>query len=251
MCRTERALLRRFSSLQFGLAMTFLQNHPLGNGLPSGLFQQVDRFIITTLRIPNTRTGPLPPLPPVPPPASPRGDADSKSAVEGDVDNLIDLLMKEALAPVNPEMRAHVQKISHGVYRVSVPSPTSNAPPVDTSSVARIAQISQQSSAAGAKTSTPGATQGVLPFGLGRPAPPVTPAKPDPQALISKRVEAATRAADVAKQVLRRQIDFQDEEKLRKLLIKGLKHDQQWSAAYQDQKETCSLRVMTEQVSAG
>lgn len=42
-----------------------------------------------------------------------------------------------------------------------------------------------------------------------------------------------------------------DEEKLRKLLIKGLKHDQQWSAAYQDQKETCSLRVMTEQVSAG
>ena len=78
MCRTERALLRRFSSLQFGLAMTFLQNHPLGNGLPSGLFQQVDRFIITTLRIPNTRTGPLPPLPPVPPPASPRGTCHPK-----------------------------------------------------------------------------------------------------------------------------------------------------------------------------
>ncbi|CAK9058337.1 unnamed protein product [Durusdinium trenchii] len=265
----------------------FLPRHSLSRETLLSLLQRTGRWLEVDVQNGArlaASTGPLPPLPPVPPPASPRGDADSKSAVEGDVDNLIDLLMKEALAPVNPEMRAHVQKISHGVYRVSgkevtlhtisgnlyvyrigdsvqhkpvkmllieegllapdeeksgVPSPTSNAPPVDTSSVARIAQISQQSSAAGAKTSTPGATQGVLPFGLGRPAPPVTPAKPDPQALISKRVEAATRAADVAKQVLRRQIDFQDEEKLRKLLIKGLKHDQQWSAAYQ---EYCSMR---------
>lgn len=227
-------------------------------------------------------SGGLPPLPPPPGAASPKGDLPSAESPEGDVDNLIDLLMKEALTPLSPDMRSMVQKIGHGVYRVSgkevtlhtisgnlyayrigdsvqhkpvktllieeglmapeeerTGAPASNAPPVDTSSVARIAQISQQTSAMGAKTA--GSSVGTLPFGLGRPVPPVvTPLPaPDPKALISKRVEAATRAADVAKQVLRRQIDFEDEEKLRKLLLKGLKYDKQWSAAYQ---EYCVLR---------
>ncbi|CAE7672404.1 unnamed protein product [Symbiodinium pilosum] len=45
--------------------------------------------------------------------------------------------------------------------------------------------------------------------------------------------QAATRAADVAKQVLRRQIDDEDEVKLRKLLIKGLKHERGWAVAFQ------------------
>ena len=31
------------------------------------------------------------------------------------MDNLVDLLMKEALAFVSPEMRARVQKVSHGL----------------------------------------------------------------------------------------------------------------------------------------
>ena len=154
------------------------------------------------------------------------------------MDNLIDLLMQEALSGCSAEMRARVQNSSHGVYRVNgkectlhtisgqlyvyrmensvehkpvktllveegllAPDGVSSA--VDTSSVARIAQIGQQSSSVGAMTS--GAAPSVLPFGLGRPMPP----KQRPQELLSKRVEAATRAADVAKQVLRRQIDFE------------------------------------------
>ncbi|CAE7275021.1 unnamed protein product [Symbiodinium sp. CCMP2592] len=239
-----------------------------------------------SLQMLTQKPAPLPP-PPLPPPAlpSPTSDGESQrspgpSPVDesGEVDNLIDLLMNEALAPVNPEMRNLVQKVSHGVYRISgkevtlhtvsgalyvyrigdsikytpiksllieeglVPSEEvagsrqGSAPPVDTSSVARVAQISQQTASLGAKIAAPGAQKGLLPFGLGRPVTPlvISVPKADPQALISKRVEAATRAADVAKQVLRRQIDFEDEAKIRKLLIKGLKHEPDWAVAFQD-----------------
>eukprot|EP00435_Cladocopium_sp_Y103_P071868 s317_g38.t1 len=62
-------------------------------------------------------SGGLPPLPPLPPPppgaASPKGDSTAESP-EGDVDNLIDLLMKEALTPLSSDMRSMVQKIGHG-----------------------------------------------------------------------------------------------------------------------------------------
>eukprot|EP00434_Breviolum_minutum_P004134 symbB.v1.2.003644.t1/scaffold203.1/size271217/36 len=272
----------------------YLPPHCLSRDTLLGLLRRTGRWLEVDMqrgcaRLAAASAG-LPPLPPLPPPppvagtASPKGDAVPESSPEGDVDNLIDLLMKEACSPLSSDMRNMVQKISHGVYRVSGKEVTlhtisgnlyvyrigdsvqhkpvkmllieegllapeeepgtaaTSAPPVDTSSVARIAQISQQTSAMGAKTATTlGSSQGSLPFGLGRPVPPVVMPvpKPDPQALISKRVEAATRAADVAKQVLRRQIDFEDEEKLRKLLLKGLKCDKQWQTAYQ---EYCTLR---------
>merc|ERR1712137_943276 len=56
--------------------------------------------------------------------------------------------------------------------------------------------------------------------------------KLDPQALMSKRVEAATQAMAVSKMVARRTVNFDDERLMRKLISKGLKHDKQWEAAY-------------------
>merc|ERR1711994_622866 len=61
----------------------------------------------------------------------------------------------------------------------------------------------------------------------------------DPQALMSKRVEAATKAMDVSKQIVRRSVNFDDDKLLRKLLSKGLKHDESWLASYE---EYCTAR---------
>ncbi|CAJ1395640.1 unnamed protein product [Effrenium voratum] len=247
---------------------SFFPRHCLSRETLLGLLKRTGRWLEVDMQN-GARLSLSEALPP-PPPATGEPNATS----EGDVDNLIDLLMKEALAPVNPEMRARVQKLNHGVYRVSgkevtlhtfsgqlyvyrigdsvqhkpvktllveeglLPPeegpPPANPPQVDTSSVVRIAQISQLASA-GAKPGLAADRGSVLPFGLGRPQPP----KQDPHALISKRIEAASAAAEIAKQVLRRQIDFEDEEKLRKLLIKGCKYDQDWLKAYQ---EYCSRR---------
>jgi hypothetical protein len=190
-----------------------------------------------------------------------------------EVDNLVDLLLNEALAPVSSEIRAKISKLGHGIYRFGekevtlhtsngrlfvyrvgmivrncplqtllqeeglVPGPapavpatsSTSASAVDTSSVARIASLGAQiSSGVAMKTAT--GQQISLPFGLSRPP----EQKSDPKLLTSKRVEAATRAMDVAIQFARRSIDFDDEKFLRKLLAKGLKHDEQWSAAYAD-----------------
>merc|ERR1712072_672330 len=68
--------------------------------------------------------------------------------------------------------------------------------------------------------------------------------KTDPSLLMSKRVEAATRAMDVSKQIVRRSINFEDEKFLRKLLGKGLKHDKTFSVAY---SEFCSSRGIADQ----
>merc|ERR1712066_150429 len=54
----------------------------------------------------------------------------------------------------------------------------------------------------------------------------------DPQALMSKRVEAAAQAMAVSKMIARRTVNFDDERLMRKLISKGLKHDKQWEAAY-------------------
>eukprot|EP00811_Abedinium_folium_P005395 NODE_14970_length_1075_cov_5.448312.p2 GENE.NODE_14970_length_1075_cov_5.448312~~NODE_14970_length_1075_cov_5.448312.p2 ORF type:complete len:163 (-),score=65.49 NODE_14970_length_1075_cov_5.448312:51-539(-) len=81
---------------------------------------------------------------------------------------------------------------------------------------------------------TPSVGQSHMPFGLSRPA----EDKPsDPVALMSKRVEAATKAMDVSKQIVRRSINFDDEKFLRKLVSKGLKRDRVWQTAY---TEYCS-----------
>ncbi|OLP80656.1 hypothetical protein AK812_SmicGene38901, partial [Symbiodinium microadriaticum] len=74
-----------------------------------------------SLQMLTQKPAPLPP-PPLPPPAlpSPTSDGESQRSPgpspadeSGEVDNLIDLLMNEALATVNPEMRNLVQKVSH------------------------------------------------------------------------------------------------------------------------------------------
>merc|ERR1719282_1970387 len=114
-----------------------------------------------------------------------------------------------------------------------------NIAAVDTSSVARIALQSKQISAGVTTTTTAALQQPVLPFGLSRPP----EQKTDPQALMSKRVEAATKAMDVSKQIVRRSINFEDEKFLRKLMSKGLKHDKQWQTAYQ---EFCQARGVSE-----
>merc|ERR1712217_807733 len=214
-----------------------------------------------------------------PPPASPGVAPLIKlpgAPVEStEVDNLVDLLLSEALAPVSSEIRAQISKLGHGMYRfgdkevtlhttngrlfvyrvgmmvrncplqtllqeeglIPAPAPLVAAPiatapsvsAVDTSSVAKIASLGAQiSSGMAVKTAT--GQQTVLPFGLSRPP----DQKSDPKLLTSKRVEAATRAMDVAIQFARRSIDFDDERFLRKLLAKGLKHDKQWAGAYSD-----------------
>merc|ERR1711972_382663 len=66
--------------------------------------------------------------------------------------------------------------------------------------------------------------------------------KSDAHALMSKRVEAATRAMDVSKQIVRRSLDFQDDKRLRKVLKKGLEHDKSWQAAY---KEFCKSKGLS------
>merc|ERR1719215_2369101 len=51
---------------------------------------------------------------------------------------------------------------------------------------------------------------------------------------MNKRVEAATKAMDISKQIVLRSVNFNDEKLLRKLLTKGLKGDVEWQEAYQD-----------------
>merc|ERR1712113_1230867 len=56
---------------------------------------------------------------------------------------------------------------------------------------------------------------------------------------MTKRVEAATKAMDASKQIVRRSVNFEDDKLMRKLISKGLKYDKQWQVAYQDY---CSAR---------
>lgn len=206
----------------------------------------------------------------VPPGAGPGGP---------EVDNLVDLLLNEALEGVAPEIRAQITKAGHGVYRMgtkevtlhttngrlyvyrigevirhvpiqtllreegllpaqlALPAPGGAAvpliaalgatppgagAPVDVSAVSRIMLQSKQISA-GVTITTSGVGQ--QPFTISRA---------DPQALMSKRVEAATKAMDVSKQIVRRSINFDDEKLLRRLLVKGLKHDKKWQEVYQE-----------------
>merc|ERR1712048_406201 len=67
--------------------------------------------------------------------------------------------------------------------------------------------------------------------------------KSDPQALMSKRVEAATKAMDVSKQIVRRSVNFDDEKLMRKLIAKGMKHDEKWQIAF---REHCASRGVGE-----
>lgn len=210
-------------------------------------------------------------------PSGPPVPATSAAAPGAEVDNLIDFLLNEALESVPADTRSRIQKIGHGVYRfagreitlhtqngrlfvyrigeairhmpiqsflseegLAQPAGTSTAlvtvssgAAVDTSSVARIAlQSAQISAGVTAITAAPQA-QPQLPFGLSRAA----DQKSDPQTLMSKRVEAATKAMDISKQIVRRSINFEDEKFLKKLLTKGLKHDKTWQTAY---TEYCS-----------
>mmetsp|Transcript_9917 Transcript_9917/g.26195 ORF Transcript_9917/g.26195 Transcript_9917/m.26195 type:complete len:952 (-) Transcript_9917:273-3128(-) len=213
----------------------------------------------------------------------------------GEVDNLVDLLLNEALDGVPSENRAKVLKVSQGVYRIGAKEVTLHTlsgrlfvyrvgdvvrhcpiktmlqeegvlPPdqphaahagalsgtvlgatavaagagqtvpvvsvgvADTSSVARIAQQAAQISAGVTTTTIAPVSQRALPFGQH---------KTDAQALMSKRVEAATRAMDASKQIVRRLINFEDDKFLRKLMKKGLQYDKQWQTSYE---EYCTSR---------
>lgn len=233
------------------------------------------------LTIPGTSLSPVrPPVPTtVPPPPLVQIRPAATSAPE--VDNLIDFLLNEALEGMPSEVRAKIIKVGHGVYRFGtkevtlhtqngrlfvhrigevlrhVPfqtllqeegltpaalaaaglAVTASSGVADAPSVARIALQAKQISS-GVTTTTTAALQ-PAPFGLSRP----TEQKTDPQALMSKRVEAATKAMDVSKQIVRRSVNFEDDKLLRRLLLKGLKYDKQWQTSYQ---EYCSARGVTE-----
>merc|ERR1711948_50646 len=58
-------------------------------------------------------------------------------------------------------------------------------------------------------------------------------AKSDQEALTAKRVEAATKAMDISKQIVRRSVNFEDEKLMRKLISKGIRHDKGWHSAFQ------------------
>merc|ERR1711879_1116550 len=109
---------------------------------------------------------------------------------------------------------------------------------VDNSAVARIALHSKAISAGVTTTTASVPQQASMPFGIGR-----SEQKSDPQVLMSKRVEAATRAMEIAKQVVRRTINFDDDRFLRKLIKTGLQEDEKWKTAYQD---FCSARGVSD-----
>lgn len=225
------------------------------------------------------------------------------------VDNLTDLLLKEALEGVPPELQCTIGKQGKGVYTLGtsgkevtlhtmngrlfvyrinevvrhmpiqqllteeglIPAPGApGAPPalaaiaaapaagapaaaleaaapgttpaaaVDNTAVARIALQSKAISTGVTNVTTASLAQPGAPF-TSRPE--AAPQKSDPQALMSKRVEAATAAMDVSKNIVRRSINFEDEKFLRKLLKKGLKEDKQWQASF---KEYCTSRGVSD-----
>merc|ERR1712060_682810 len=124
----------------------------------------------------------------------------------------------------------------------TAPTPTAGpavAAVADISAVSRIA-LQAQANSSGVTTTTVAPQQTTLPFGLSRPAVPDKEDKvTDPQALMSKRVEAATQAMEVSKMIARRSVNFDDEKLMRKLISKGLKFDRQWNTAY---TEYCATR---------
>lgn len=208
----------------------------------------------------------------------PAGIGGARPDQSPEVDNLVDLLLNEALEGIAPTVRAQIHKLSHGIYRMGtkevtlhtnsgrlyvyrvgevvrhVPiqtllqeeglivnpaagppgttaaSTVSTAPalagaPVDSSAVAKIAMQSKRISA-GVTTTTSNALATTVPFGSTR--------QPEATSLMNKRVEAATKAMDISKQIVLRSVNFGDEKLLRKLLTKGLKGDSEWQEAYQD-----------------
>jgi len=60
---------------------------------------------------------------------------------------------------------------------------------------------------------------------------------------MTKRVEAATKALDVSKQIVRRSVNFDDEKLMRKLISKGIRHDKDWHSAFQ---QYCAARGVGE-----
>lgn len=208
------------------------------------------------------------------------GESAPATADSADADNLVDLLLSEELEPLPSHIRAKICKMAHGVYRfgekevtlhtqsgrlfvyrvgmmvrncplkmllqeeglVPAPDPPPSATPalsssasaVDTSSVAKIASMSAKISAGVTMTTTVTQQKTENPFTQNS----------DPSRLMSKRVEAATRAMDVSKQIVRRSINFDNEKFLRKILAKGLKHDKTFSVAY---SEFCNSRGISEQ----
>merc|ERR1719161_697548 len=194
-------------------------------------------------------------------------------------DNLIDLLLNEALSGTPEEFRETVTKISKGLYKFGEKEVTlhtqvgklyvyrvgtdirnmtivdllrelgvpltpetliSNPGAVDTSAVSRMINQSAAIATGNSMTMTakPGSTSG--PFGSRAPEPPrVT----DPQVLMQRRVEAAHKAMDVSKQIVRRSINFSDDKFMKKLVAKGLKHDKKWQEAY---SEYCVSKGVTD-----
>jgi len=235
-------------------------------------------------------------------PGAPPAGQPASGGVE--VDNLVDLLLNEALEGVAPDVRAQIFKAGHGVYRMGTKEVTLHttngrlyvyrvgevvrhvpiqtllkeegllpadqpaagavpaaAPGVAASGVAAAAAAAGTAGAAAALTS-PAAAPGAAGTAAAAAAPVdssavaritlqskqisigvATAVRQDAQALMSKRVEAATKAMDVSKQIVRRSVNFDDEKLLRKLLKSGLKNDKAWLQAYQ---EYCTSRGIAE-----
>jgi len=128
---------------------------------------------------------------------------------------------------------------ARAVFGAAARTATAPAAAVDNTAVAKIALQSKQISTGVTTTTSVVVGQPGAPFSSSSSSKPEAAPQKDAQALMSKRVEAATYAMDVSKQIVRRSINFEDEKFLRKLLKKGLKEDKQWQAAF---REYCTSR---------
>jgi hypothetical protein len=218
----------------------------------------------------------------LPPPSGP-GIVTGK-VEERPSNNLVDFLLNEALSGTSDEFRETVTKVNEGLYKfgdqevtlhtqvgrlyvyrvgdqirnmtivdllreLGVPLKpevlnSSGPGAVDTSAVSRMINQSAAIATGNSMTAKPGSTSG--PFGskpsTSTPEPPARVT--DPQVLMQRRVEAAHKAMDVSKQIVRRSINFSDDKFMKKLVAKGLKHDKTWATAY---SEYCVSKGVTDQ----
>lgn len=113
----------------------------------------------------------------------------------------------------------------------------------DASSVLRIAQ---QAAAIQAGVTNRTVSEASVPSFISRPNEATLAQQTDEKTLGAKRVAAATAAMEVAKASVRRQMDFEDLPKLKKIILIGLKRDAKWRVAYQEHCAKKGISIQTD-----